>query len=134
MVFGRYWNFTTCMCRRAKNSNFPRLSELTKQLGCNGFYLRSYDYYGILMEANANGEIFISGEIEGSEEDKKHFYEQQVDRRGKQKFYLLQMQEEINEAMKPPSSEEYQEKERRLQDLDRLQELEESRDLKFEVY
>ncbi len=62
-------------CRRAINSDSPRLSELAKSCNCNIFHWGAYDCFCILLEVNADGCIYISGGVDRIDEEANQFYE-----------------------------------------------------------
>lgn len=86
------------LCRRAKGANHPRLSNLALQIGSDAFYVGVYEYGGILMEVDARGGIYISGAIglEYSEEGK--FFDEQINSQESQRFFLLNVPEEMQTA------------------------------------
>jgi hypothetical protein len=115
-------------CRRAKGADRPRLSELAMRLGCDAFHWGVYDSdFSILLEADTTGRIFISGEVDRLEEEKNYFYDEQINQQGDSRFLLLNMPDEIRAVVKPSSPEEIRERERRLEELEQLQEQEENR-------
>ncbi|MDZ8187527.1 MAG: hypothetical protein RMX96_22090 [Nostoc sp. ChiSLP02] len=122
------------LCRRARDAARPRLSELAMQIDCNAFHFSAYGHYGILLEANAMGQTFISGSVDRIEEEENQFYEEEINRRGYSQFFLLDVPEEIQAVVKPPSPEQQQEKDRRLEELKMLIGTEEEPfDAQFEI-
>ncbi|MEH2282919.1 MAG: hypothetical protein V7K90_16585 [Nostoc sp.] len=113
------------LCRRARGAARPRLSELAMQIGCNAFHLGAYGHNGILLEADAMGQTFISGSVDAIEEEENQFYDEQINTSGYSQFFLLDVPEEIQAVVKAPSPEQQQEKERRLSELDMLKGTEE---------
>ncbi|WP_445636308.1 hypothetical protein NSTC745_01187 [Nostoc sp. DSM 114161] len=121
------------LCRRARGATRPRLSQLAMQIGCNAFHFGAYGHHGILLEADAMGQTFISGSVDRIEEENQ-FYDEEINRRGRSQFFLLDVPEEIQAVMKPPSPEQQQEEERRLEELDMLIGTEEEPfDAQFEI-
>ncbi|RCJ24035.1 hypothetical protein A6770_28730 [Nostoc minutum NIES-26] len=108
------------LCRRARSVLSPRLSQLTMQIGCNAFHLGAYDHFGILLEADAVGHIFISGAVDRIEENL--FYEEHINKNGYSKFFLLDVPEEIRAVVNAPTPEQEQEKQIRLKQLETLRE------------
>ncbi|MDZ8227878.1 MULTISPECIES: hypothetical protein [unclassified Nostoc] len=122
------------LCRRARGASRPRLSELAMQIDCNAFHFGAYGHNGILLEADAMGQTFISGTVDRIEEEENQFYEEEINRRERSQFFLLDMPEEIQAVVKPPSPEQQQEKDRRLSELDMLIGTEEEPfDAQFEI-
>ncbi|MBE8986315.1 hypothetical protein [Nostoc sp. LEGE 12450] len=94
------------LCQRAINADHPRLSALARQIGCDTFYVGLYEYGGILMEADATGDIFISGSIgeEYLQEDK--FFDERINSEKFEQFLLLDVSEEIHRAKQVLQEEE----------------------------
>ena len=115
------------MCRRAKNSSKPRLSELTARMNCKAFHWSVYqDYWGILLEANEKSDVFVSG---GHPIDKKSeenlYYQEPIDYKERWKFHLIDIPENIQEAIRAETKEEFETRSARL---DKLYILEDSLD------
>lgn len=122
------------LCRRARGAARLRLSELAMQIGCNAFHFGAYGHDGILLEADAMGQTFISGTVDRIEEEENQFYDEQINARGYSQFFLLDVPEEIQAVVKAPSPEQEQEEERRLKELDMLRGTEEeSFDAQFKI-
>lgn len=83
------------LCRRARGAVRSRLSELAMQTGCDAFHLGVYRTdYGILLEADAQGRIYITGNIDAERKDR--FYEEQINKqRDRVSFSLLALPEEV---------------------------------------
>jgi hypothetical protein len=93
------------LCIRNTNSDRPRLSELAVQLGCDAFHYRAVrDRNGILLEADADNRIFLSGwkDDEGIYEidQRNKFYSEQIDLpESCPEFSLLKVPESMQAAM-----------------------------------
>ncbi len=83
------------LCRRAIGATRPRILELAMQTGCNAFHLGVYQTdYGVLLEADAQGHIHITGKVDAELEDM--FYEEQITKQSERiDFSLLALPEEI---------------------------------------
>jgi hypothetical protein len=68
------------LCRRAIDSDRPRLSTLAMQIGCNAFHLGVYGSHDILLEANASGEISISGYLDSQTDKNYRIYDEEFQR------------------------------------------------------
>lgn len=86
------------LCRRAKGTNYPRLSELAMQIGSDAFYVGLYEYGGILMETDAGGGIFISGSISSEYSEEGKFFDEQVNSQKSGQFFLLDVPREMQQA------------------------------------
>lgn len=88
------------LCHEAANDSRPRLSVLAMQLNCDAFYLGVYnDIFGILLEANASGQIHIAGVYDAEEIRREQFYQQPINVQGLvERFYLLKVSEPIQAA------------------------------------
>jgi hypothetical protein len=116
------------LCRRGNNSTQPRLAMLTTKINCQAFHWSVYrDYFGILLEANEQGKIHVSGSYpkEGTECDleKNLFYQEKIDYDSEWKFHLIEMPEDIKEAMRPETKEELKAIQAKLYELEKLFEL-----------
>lgn len=105
------------LCRRAKGANRPRLSELAMRLDKDAFHIGAYGNFESLLEADAFGYTFVSGEVDCPAAEKNRFYEEQINQRGYSQFCLLEVLEEIRAVVKAPSLEQEQKKEKRLAEL-----------------
>ena len=101
------------LCRRARDVNRPRLSELAMHIGSDAFYIGCNEVEAILMETDAKGSIFISGSVDNPEEDEDKFFEEQINfvprilsieqmklirLQEHQRFFLLNVPEEMHQA------------------------------------
>lgn len=107
------------LCRRGKNSHRPRLSKLATLTKSEAFHWSAYqDNFGILLEANEQKNIFVSGSHYLSDEaEESWFYQEKINFNQEWKFHLLNMPEEIKDAIKPETREELEEKSIRLSEL-----------------
>lgn len=93
-------------CARVEGATCPRLSALAMQLRRDAFHFRVVrDICGILLEADATGQIFLSGwnNCEGANSlDETHvFYEEQIDSTEPiSQFSLLKVSQPIQSAMR----------------------------------
>jgi hypothetical protein len=112
------------MCRRdsRNNNSKPRLSELAVKIGCKAFHWSVYhDNYGILLETNENGNTVVSGYHPITRESEKYlFYQEPINYSEAWKFHLIDIPEAIKEAIRPDTKKEWQEKEARLNELEKL--------------
>jgi len=85
------------LCQRARGAAKPRLAELAIQSRCDGFHYRIYDdYCGALLEADASGQIFVSGYWDCYDiKDMKLYDEQITELSAGLNFFLLDVPEEI---------------------------------------
>lgn len=109
-------------CLRAKGSIRPRLAELARQIGCNAFFYEVHDrYLGGLLEANASGQVFVSGYLDSyGIEDMRLHNEPIIEIAGGLNFYLLDVSEEfktLNQLKTNLSEEEKQKREEELEAL-----------------
>ena len=95
------------LCRRVRGATRLRLSELAIQLGCDAFHYSAYSgFEGILLEADANGNTFISGWAENYLPQDNFHGEPSRDQN--LRFHLLNVSEEMQAAAKEEASyEEY---------------------------
>lgn len=107
------------LCRRSKNNLKPRLSELATQIKSKAFHWSTYqDNYGILLEADEKSNVFVSGSHFTSDESEKNlFYQETINYNEEWKFHLLNISEEIREAIKPETREEFENQMIRLNEL-----------------
>lgn len=119
---------TELLCHKAANEYRPKLSALAMQLGCDAFHLGVRgSICGFLLEANAEGNIHISGTFYSDFPDNQ-FYQQPNDSPGLiEQFSLLKMPEPIQAAAQVNQAPELQQ---RLAELKRL--AEENPDLKHD--
>ncbi|MEH1938027.1 MAG: hypothetical protein V7L14_30855 [Nostoc sp.] len=94
------------LCQRAINADHPRLSALARQIGCDTFYVGLYEYGGILMEADATGDIFISGSISEEYLQSGKFFDEPINSEKFEQFFLLDVSEEIHRAKQVLQEEE----------------------------
>ncbi len=94
-------------CMRAEGASRPRLSDIAMQLGCDAFHFYvARDICGVLLEANATGHIFISGQsdYEGVEsyDEISQFYGEQIDEPDDliSQFFLLEVPQSMQAAMR----------------------------------
>jgi hypothetical protein len=111
------------MCRRGSNSLKPRLSELSVAINCKAFHWGVYcDSWGILMEVNNIGEVFVSGCHPKEEKEDGHlFYQEEINYSEAWKFHLMDIPEDIREAIRPETEEESKERFKRLDKLEALE-------------
>jgi hypothetical protein len=89
------------LCRRAIGSDRPRLSTLVMQIGGNAFHFGVYGSHGILLEANATGQILLSGSLDSQTRKKYRIYDEDFQKLGHfSGFSLLQMPDLIQVVMK----------------------------------
>ena len=107
-------------CRRAKTANRPRLSELAIQKGCDVFNSSVQDrYYGVIVEANASGQILASGYLDCYGIENMKFYDEPVTRViEKLSFSLLNVPEEFNRIGQVKEHLSQEEKQRREDELE----------------
>lgn len=112
------------MCRRAKNSIKPRLSKLATKIGCEAFHWGVYSSsFGILLEVDQKGGVFVSGCHDlTNEQEKGFFYQEKIDYSETWKFHLIDMPFHIIKAIELTSEEEWEKKEARLDELLALRE------------
>ncbi len=110
------------LCRRSNNSPKPRLSELAVKLDCQAFHWSVYhDTFGILLEANQQGDIFVSGSHSAYNKlDRRLYYQETINYDEEWQFRLLDIPESIKEAIKPETKEELERSIARLQELQAL--------------
>lgn len=100
------------LCRRAKDADRPRLSELAMHINSDAFYI-GCNGGSVLMEADAKGKVFISGSVDRDDSEEDKFFEEQinlVDRiqsleqmklvysKAPQRFFLLNVPEQMQRA------------------------------------
>lgn len=100
------------LCRRAKDTDRPRLSELAMHINSDAFYI-GCNGGSVLMEADAKGKVFISGSVDRDDSEEDKFFEEQinlVDRiqslqqmklmysKVPQRFFLLNVPEQMQRA------------------------------------
>jgi hypothetical protein len=102
----------TFFCQRAREANRPRLSTLAMELGCDAFYFGVYGgYLGILLEANTQGQTFVTGGI-SPDEIVENFYDEQIDSMKQvSNFELLKVLEPLDKAIRTNEDPEYLKKE-----------------------
>ncbi|MDF5722762.1 MAG: hypothetical protein PUP91_20250 [Rhizonema sp. PD37] len=83
------------LCRRAREGDRPRLSELAMQIDSDAFYVGWYEYGGILMEVDAMGGIFISGSIGEEYLNEGNFFDQPINQEESNRFFILDVPEEM---------------------------------------
>lgn len=95
------------LCIRAEGASRLRLSDLAMQLGCDAFHLYvARDICRVLLEVNATGRIFISGQsdYEGVESDDEtsQFYGEQIAEPDDliSQFFLLEVPQSMQAAMR----------------------------------
>lgn len=86
------------LCHRARGADRPRLSELATRINSDAFYVGVYEYSGILMEANALGAIFISGDVDSGHSEADKFFDEQIDSQELGRFFLLNVPKEMQRA------------------------------------
>jgi hypothetical protein len=89
-------------CERAKGANRPRLSTLAMKLGCDAFYFGVYlSSLGVLLEANAQGQTFVTGAISPDFETfQESFYDERIDSiESVSDFQLLKVPEPLKKAI-----------------------------------
>lgn len=100
------------LCRRARDADRPRLSQLAMHINSDAFYIGCSEVENILMETDAKGSIFTSGDVDDlSGEDK--FFEEPINfveriqslehlklmySTEPQRFFLLNVPEEMQRA------------------------------------
>ncbi|MDF5726040.1 MAG: hypothetical protein PUP91_37465 [Rhizonema sp. PD37] len=106
------------LCRRAKDTIRPRLSSLAMQTGCNTFHYKVYDRtWGVILEADASGRTFASGDLDCYDVEKMKFYDEPVtERTGGLNFFLLNVPSEL-QAVARIRIHNYQERQRRKSEL-----------------
>lgn len=94
-------------CVRAEGASHPRLSDLAMQLRCDTFHFYvARDICGVLMEANAAGHIFISGQSDyegvANYDETSQFYCEQIDEPDDlvSQFFLLEVPQSMQMAMR----------------------------------
>ena len=103
------------LCRRARDTIRPRLSSLAIQAGCNAFHYMVHDRtWGALLEADASGRTFVSGELDCYEVEKMKFYDEPVTERTGG-LHLLNLPSELQAVASIRIN--YEERERRKSEL-----------------
>lgn len=113
---------TELLCRRARGSTRPRLSELAMHTGCDVFHCSVHDrYYGVVLEADASGQTFASGFLDCHNIENMKFYNEPVDElTGGLNFFLLNVPEEFQAAGRVKACLSKEEKQRREEELEAL--------------
>ncbi|MEL6438899.1 MAG: hypothetical protein AAFQ80_06560 [Cyanobacteria bacterium J06621_8] len=90
-----------CYPIKIENRHLPLLSALAVKLKCNGFHLDVYeDLFGILLEANSAGKVYISGVFD-SNNPNENFYDNPIHSPDLIKqFSLLKVSSSLQLAMK----------------------------------
>ncbi len=90
-----------CYPIKIENHNLPVLSALAVKLKCDGFHLDVFeDLFGILLEANSAGKVYISGVFD-SNNPNENFYENPINVPDLIKqFSLLKVSSSLQLAMK----------------------------------
>lgn len=121
------WTFVKTLpreffCRRGDNVTQPRLSILTTKINCKAFHWSVYrESFGILLEANEQGQVCVSGSYPKEYESEKNlFYQEKIHYDSVWKFHLVKMPEDIEEAIRPDTEEEWKAKEAKLDELEKL--------------
>lgn len=121
------WTFVKTLpreffCRRSDNTTQPRLSTLTTKINCEAFHWSVYrESFGILIEANEQGLIHVSGSYPTDYESEKNlFYQEKINHNSVWKFHLIEMPEDVKEAIRPDTEEEWKIKEAKLDELEKL--------------
>ena len=112
------------MCRRGTSSQKPRLSELAVKIACKAFHWGVYcSNFGILLEVDEKGSVFVSGchDLTNGQE-KDLFYQEKINYGNAWKFHLINMPDNIVKAIEPASKEEWERQEARLDELAALRE------------
>jgi hypothetical protein len=91
------------LCHRIADDFRPRLSALAIQLRCDAFHLSvyggTYGTCGILLEANAAGDIYVAGSF-NADVPSESFYQQPIDEPDSiERFSLLKVPESFQTAM-----------------------------------
>lgn len=109
-------------CRRGTNSTQARLAVLASQMNCQAFHWSVYrESFGILLEVNEQGQIYVSGNYPKEYKlEKKLFYQEKIHYDSVWKFHLIEMLEEVEEAIRPDTEEEWKVKEAKLDELEKL--------------
>ncbi|MEH2136222.1 hypothetical protein [Nostoc sp.] len=103
------------LCHRAKDAERPRLSELAIHLGTDAFYIGYGEEGSIFMETDAKGGIFISGSVNEEHSEEGKFFEEQInlvdriqslEQKAPQRFFLLNVPEQIQTAEQELKEEE----------------------------
>lgn len=110
------------LCRRGNNVIQPRLSLLASEMKYKAFHWSVYrESFGILLEANEQGQIFVSGIYPSEYElEKNFFYQEKINYNSVWKFHLIEMPEDVEEAIIPDTEEEWKVKEAKLNELEKL--------------
>ncbi|WP_036482076.1 hypothetical protein [Myxosarcina sp. GI1] len=125
---GNYgWTFIKTLpreffCRRGDCSTQPRLATLANKINYQAFHWSVYrNYFGILLEVSKQSEIYVSGNYptEYKLEDEL-FYQEQINDNSTWKFHLIKVSEELKEAIRPETKEEWQAIEAKLAELEKL--------------
>ncbi|MEH1874716.1 hypothetical protein [Nostoc sp.] len=105
------------LCRRARDTIRPRLSSLAMQTGCDAFHYMVYDRtWGALLESDASGRTFASGDVDCYDIEKMKFYDELVtERTGGLDFFLLNVPEELQAVARIRIN--YEERKRRQEEL-----------------
>lgn len=113
LVVGRFgWTLvqswpSELLCQRARSATRPRLSELAMQTGCDAFHcMRGDRYWGAVLEADASGRTFASGNVdcmEGDDIKTMRFYDEPIiERTGGLHFFLLNVPLELQIKIRAP--------------------------------
>lgn len=80
------------LCERSNESEKPRLAALSEELSCDSFQINLYDGDSLsLLEANAFGQIVVSG-FNATQDDPLQFHEEQISEdHFEEDFYLLKV-------------------------------------------
>ena len=110
------------LCRRAREANLPRLSELAIQTGCDVFHSSVQDrYFGVILEANASGQILASGHLDCYGIENMKFFDEPVTRVTEElSFSLLNVPEEFHQIGQVKEHLSQKEKQRREDELEAL--------------
>ena len=108
------------LCRRARNVNRPRLSELSIQTGYDVFHSSVQDrYFGVILEANPSGQISASGYLDCYSKENMKFYNELVTRVIEaMRFSLLNVPEEFHRIVQVKEHLSHEEKQKREDELE----------------
>lgn len=107
------------LCRRSSNNLRPRLSKLAILINCQAFHWSIYQSnFGVLLEANKEGNIFVSGSHSLYKEFEQDLYYQEIiNYKEEWKFHLLDIPKNLKKAIEPPKREEFEKAAIRLDEL-----------------
>lgn len=110
------------LCHTGKHFDRSLISELAIESSCDAFHHHVFErYYGVLLEANANGQTFASGYIDCDERNEMVLLNKSVAKTTKeQNFFLLDVPKEFKDAGQVKFHLNELEKQRKEEELEAL--------------